>query len=130
VLLHYHPFGDAIHAYVTGIFAAGLPYREIAVAGYSYNLTFTDPIRRLPTYKRLDLKLQFNQDVRGHRYLTRYDVYAEITNVVNFFSWFGNTREGAWTNVREYYWDAGLNRYSSDLGMYTLNIGARFGFKL
>jgi hypothetical protein len=69
-------------------------------------------------YKRVDLKIQLNQRVEKHRFLTRYDAYVEVGNIFD------------WPNVREYYWDYDMARLPIFLERIEIAFGLRLGFRM
>jgi len=121
---------EKISLYFSSTFAPGLPYREIAfdTEGIPH---FTGERKRTPSYKRLDLKAQLNQDVSESRYLTRFSVYFELSNIINFVqSHYLDTRQRAWANTREFYWDDAEIKQSLTLDPARVHIGARLGFRM
>ena len=79
---------------------------------------YDDRYHRAIVYKRVDAKAQFGQPTHGHRYLTRYDAYVDVTNV------FG------WVNAREYYWDPDMAQHPILLQPRLVSLGLRLGFRL
>jgi hypothetical protein len=115
-ILRYSIMSDRLHFFLIGFFSEGLPYREIVhtdtVARYATEIS------RTPMYKRVDFKIQFNQPVEKHRFLTRYDCYVEVNNIFD------------WPNVREYYFDYDMARLPMFLERFGVNLGVRLGFRL
>jgi len=105
-----------LDVFVIGQFSAGLPYRKVFP---EYDRTvYYGPTRRAITYKRIDGKVQFGQPIERHRFLTRYDVYVDATNIFN------------WVNAREYYWDFELRQHPVLLQPRLISLGMRLGFRL
>ena len=98
-----------LHLYINGIKSEGLPYYDFKEKKYL----------SLPDYKRLDFTLQYRSKKLEHRYLTRYDAYFIVTNILDN------------RNVRTYYWDSLMNKYPVYLnGPMYVEIGVRLGFRL
>jgi hypothetical protein len=126
-ILRYSTYSDRLQFYLSGIFSAGLPYHDLTVA--DGKLVFEPVVQRVPTYRRLDFKFQFNQPIENNPILTRYDAYVEIQNVLNALDGWG---PGAWhwENTREYYWNNDMQKRPVLLEYITLNLGLRIGFRM
>ncbi len=119
-----------ITLYISGVFAPGLPYREIIfdTDGVPH---YTGEQKRTPFYKRLDIKTQFNQDVSENRILTRFSVYFGLSNIINFIQYhYLSSDERSFANTREFYWDNAEAKQSLTLDPARIEIGARIGFRL
>jgi hypothetical protein len=127
-ILHLSALENQLHMYLAGVFAEGLPYRDLIMRNEMP--AYAAAIRRTPVYKRIDIMAEFNQKIRQHRYLTRYDLYAEITNVPNFLSLSSASFSTFWANTREYYWDEGMRKIPIELDYFRTNIGGRIAFRL
>ncbi len=121
-------FDKTLNLYLSGSVAPGLPYRDLVCVGQTP--WFSGTMSRAPLYKRIDCKLQLNQPIEKHRYLTRFSLCAEMTNVINFLQYHFSDYRGEWANVREYYWDAYYNRRPVDLDPCRLTFTVRMGFRL
>jgi len=115
-MLGFKMFGGLGKLFVTGQVSSGLPYRKVHQA--SGVPVYDDRYHRAIVYKRVDAKAQFGQPTHGHRYLTRYDAYVDVTNV------FG------WVNAREYYWDPDMAQHPILLQPRLVSLGLRLGFRL
>jgi hypothetical protein len=120
-ILMLQPRDRTVKMFLTGYVAAGLPYRRLVFSGD--RLVITGPFERVPVYKRIDFQIQVNQPIEDHRFLTRFDGFVEITNILDLVSMAG-------VNVREYYWDEQLRQLPVTLQPFTIHIGLRAGFRL
>lgn len=123
-----HFFEDRMQLFLTGTFAEGLPYRE--VMNVDSQPLYGTGGGLMPYYKRIDFKAQFSQSVKKVRWLTQYDVYLDIMNMVNFISMFRHSSGWDIHNMREYYWDSNNVKHPVFLEHTDMNIGARIGFRL
>ncbi len=114
-ILRYSVLSDRLQFFLIGIFSAGLPYRDVVRQDSS--VTLSSDFSRDSTYKRIDFKVQVNQNIKDNRLLTRYDCYVEVTNIAD------------WTNIREYYWDSNMEKLPVFLDRLGINLGVRLGFR-
>lgn len=128
-ILNVHLRENTLELFCTGVAGAGLPYRDIVLTNGSAR--YAEGYSRVQPYGRLDLKAHFKQPVERHRWLTKYEVYAEINNILSIHR---ELKELGPRNVREYYWDENLEKRPITLDPFfdlaTINLGARFGFRL
>ncbi len=128
-VLNLHLLQGNLEVFLTGVAAAGLSYRDLLMT--SEGVAFDTEPQRVKPYTRVDLKAHFKQPTENHRWLTRYEVYAEVSNILAAYGEISRT--GAY-NVREYYWDEKLRRRPITLDPFldlaTLNLGVRAGFRL
>jgi hypothetical protein len=115
-ILRYSIFSDRLQFFLIGFLSEGLPYREII--GTDTGAAYAQEYSRVPVYKRVDLKVQLNQRVEKHRFLTRYDAYVEVANIFD------------WPNVREYYWDYDMAQLPIFLERIEIAFGLRLGFRM
>jgi hypothetical protein len=115
-IIRYSVFSDRLQFFLIGFFSEGLPYREIIST--DSGVVYAAEYSRVPMYKRVDLKIQLNQRVEKHRFLTRYDAYVEVGNIFD------------WPNVREYYWDYDMARLPIFLERIEIAFGLRLGFRM
>ena len=66
----------------------------------------------------MDFKVQVNQPIEKHRFLTRFDGYVEVNNLFD------------WTNIREYYYDYDMAKLPVFLERFGINMGVRLGFRM
>jgi hypothetical protein len=115
-ILRYSVLSDRLQFFLIGFFSEGLPYREIFLTdtGAAYSHEFS----RMLAYKRVDFKVQVNQSIEKHRFLTRFDGYVEVYNLFD------------WTNIREYYYDYDMAKLPVFLERFGINMGVRLGFRM
>lgn len=107
--LHFIFCEKMLHLYIDGITSNGLPYYDFNEKKYL----------SLPDYSRLDLNLQYRSKMLEHRYLTRYDAYFIVSNILDCY------------NVRGFYWDNTMRKYPISLnGPMYVEVGIRLGFRL
>ena len=119
---------DKLNVFLSGVISEGLPYHDLIMQNGT--LHYDDRIRRMPWYKRMDTKLQYDQPIDDHRYLTSFIVYLDIINVFDVFTKFTTTKDTRWENVREYYWNEHLLKKSVNLEVASIKLGVRASFKL
>jgi hypothetical protein len=106
---HFIFYHNMLHVYIDGKSSVGLP--DYDFVQYRY--------RSLPGYQNLDFSLQYRSPVVKHRFVSRYDAYFIVTNILSHF------------NVRTYYWNTNMIDHPIKLrGPIYTEIGARFAFRL
>jgi hypothetical protein len=124
-----HTLEKTVSLFLTGVACAGLPYRDIALI--DGQVAYTGSMKRMPVYKRIDVKLQFMQPGIQSRHITRFDAYAEMLNVPYFVEGLMQRNiSSTWMNTREYYWDSEFVKHPVALVPYSFSIGLRLGFRL
>ena len=118
-----HTADDAFHVYLIGIVTAGLPWRDLDTVNEA--LAFAPEIRRVPNYKRIDLKLQWKQPLPPSSVLRGLGFYINLSNVLDLFD--QGYYKGTWENTREYYWDENLQRHPVILEYFAFDAGIRVG---
>ena len=118
---------DRLTAHCIGTFSAGLPYRSPVEEGNA--IFWSNPWRRMPTYKCIDFKLQYCQPIKHHRFLKQLDGYILIDNIVDAGSFINPQWSGGF-NAREYYWDAQLAPHQISLKPFGGYLGMRTWFRL
>ncbi|NLW33342.1 MAG: hypothetical protein GXY77_18000 [Fibrobacter sp.] len=125
--LRYNVASGRLNFYFSGIFAGGVPYREIVLKNDG-NLSYDNIYKRVKIYKRLDMKIETVNSV-DHKFLTRFDAYLDIINVANVFEGLFKPSKWVWENEREYYWDGNLKKHPVEVEKASVAIGAKLGFK-
>jgi hypothetical protein len=111
-VLSYSFFKDFVRLYAIGNYCKGLTYRNLQSDGGE--LFWGDIAGRVPPYKSIDLKCEFSYEIpKSEWYIRQFDCYLLATNV---------THE---SNIREYYWDDGLNKQPVTLAYGSYYMGAR-----
>jgi TonB family protein len=96
------------HAYINSTTSSGFPYYDFDTRKYV----------PLPFYRRIDINLQYREVRLKHRFLTRYDGYFNIKNILNV------------NNIRDYYWNAAMVKQEVQMSTLIMDLGVRFGFRL
>ena len=121
---------ERLSIHLSGTFTEGLPYHDVVLLNDS--LYYSALMRRVPWYRRVDLKLQFDQPVKDHRFFTKFSAFVDIINIFDYpqrFK-FGRVRNRFWENVREYYWNEYMIKKPVNLEHSTIMAGMRASFRL
>jgi hypothetical protein len=127
--LRWRTFHDRLDIFCIGVFAKGLPYRDVRKVSDTFAV-YDPSWRRMPLYKRIDLKVQLVNEVAGHPVIKRMIAYAEMTNILNFVSSVSKHYDGFRLNAREYYWDQDNRKTPVGLDEFTCNLGLRCDFRI
>jgi hypothetical protein len=123
----FRPLPERIHVYTTGVVCAGIPYRDL---GWLEDIpVFPGIQRRVDTYYRVDLKIQFMQEIERNRYLTRFDAYIDLPDIIDIFEGLFGYSQFYRYNTREYFWDENLQKHPVALEQFTQSIGIKLGFR-
>ncbi len=125
-MIQFKLFKNRMNAYLSGVFCEGLPYRELRL--HSSGLRFEE-MKRVSWYRRIDIKLQFDQPVEDHRFFTGFTAYLDI-NIFDLFDRFRQTDDHNWENIRDYYWNEYMVKKPVYLERSTVNLGVRASFRL
>lgn len=129
-VLHFGDSSTTFEVYLTGIFSAGLPYRELeGNINSMYSLYFSDDLKRVSIYKNINLQFLCRQTVKEHPHLTRFDGYLEVHNLLNILDGFDWRKKWVWENTRTYYWTPALEKKPMVLEYFWINVGLRVGLK-
>ncbi len=120
-------FHDKLDIFLSGVFSEGLPYNELAL--YASGVRFIG-MKRVPWYKRIDLKMQFSQPIEEHRFFTSFNVFLDIINILDVLDRFRQTQDHYWENIREYYWNEYMVKKPVFLERSTVSLGVRASFRL
>jgi|GEM_PF-1566388 TonB family protein len=82
-VLSYSFIDTVLTAFLIGNFYAGLPYRDVIIAGGG--LGWDDDVKRAENYNRIDLKFQLCEPVPDNRTLMQYDGYVLLSDLVGLF---------------------------------------------
>ena len=119
-----------VNLFLYGYFAAGLPFRDLEMK--NEELVFSEKIKRVKAYKRLDSKIEFFNKI-DHPFIDHCNLYIDFLNLANAFEGrLGpkNASKWYWENDREYYWNDTLQRQSIQVEKATIAFGLKLGLKL
>lgn len=106
--IHLAFFNELIHIYVDQTIQKGLPYYNFDNGQYE----------SLSYYYPLDLSFQIRNKQIKHRYLTQYDGYVTVRDLLNE------------SYIQNYYWNSGMYKTPIHAGGITFSIGLKAGFRL
>ena len=95
-------------------------------------MVFSEKIKRVKAYKRLDSKIEFFNKI-DHPFIDHCNLYIDFLNLANAFEGrLGpkNASKWYWENDREYYWNDTLQRQSIQVEKATIAFGLKLGLKL
>ncbi|MGD9201594.1 MAG: hypothetical protein PVI26_08540 [Chitinispirillia bacterium] len=119
---------NRLNIFFSGVISEGLPYHDLIMQPDA-TLQYDNKVRRMPWYKRIDTKLQYDQPIDEHRYLTSFIMYLDIINVLDALTVFKRRDDTRWENVREYYWNEYLIKKPVELETASIKFGVRASFK-
>ncbi len=127
-LVQFRLLQNRLNLYLTGIFTEGLPYQDLDQQGSV--VFYVNGKKRMPPYKRIDMKLQFSQPIDDHRFFTSFTAYLDIFNVFDMFDRFTQKNSHYWENIREYYWNEYMVKKPVYLERSGVSLGMRASFRL
>jgi len=129
--LAFRPRGEIFQFFIIGVFSEGLPYYA---PHYSQELVpvFSGPMQRVPSYRRIDLKVQCDYHQTRIPFLSSFQgevLFSDIVNLLLEMPWW-NGVPYVRRNIREYAWNPTLQRQPVFCDDYYIYMGLRLGIRL